>query len=135
EIVSRVASALDAQFIAAEAHRAERAQYPDAMDMYFQGRAGLYRGMGAENLLRAEQFFEGGLAIDPRNADLMIGAGIVDLSRAAYYLTDDRQARYAAAEAAFNNALSVAPDHAIAHAMLGALFSSTHRASQGIAEC
>ena len=128
-------SALDAQLIAAEAHRAERAQYPDAMDMYFQGTAWLYRGMGAENLTQAEQFFERGLAIDPRNADLMIGAGIVDLMRAVYYLTDDRQARFAAAETAFNKALSAAPDHAVAHAMLGALFNSTHRASLGIAEC
>ena len=135
EIVSRVASALDAQFISAEAHRAERSQYPDAMDMYFQGTAWIYRGMGAENLAQAQQFFERGLAIDPRNADLMIGAGIVDLSKAVYYLTDDRQARFAAAEAAFNKALSVAPDHAIAHALLGVLFNSTHRASLGISEC
>ena len=65
----------------------------------------------------------------------MVGAGIVDLSKAVYYLTDDRQARFAAAETAFSRALSVAPDHAVAHSMLGVLFNSTHRASLGIAEC
>ena len=59
----------------------------------------------------------------------------MDLSKASYYLTDDRQARFAAAEAAFNKALSAAPDHAVAHALLGVTLSATHRASQGIAEC
>jgi TolB-like protein len=135
EIVARLASALDAQFVTAEAHRAERAPHPDAMDMFFQGLAWIYRGIAPENFTQAQHFFERGLAIDPRNADLMVGAGIVDLSKAVYYLTDDRQARFAAAETAFNKALSAAPDHAIAHSMLGVLFSSTHRASLGIAEC
>jgi TolB-like protein/class 3 adenylate cyclase len=135
EIVTQVASALDAQFVAVEARRAERAQHPDAMDLYFQGLAWIYRGIASENLTQAQRFFERGLAIDPRNAELMVGAGIVDLSKAVYYLTDDRQARFAAAEVAFSNALSVAPDHAVAHSMLGVLFNSTHRASLGIAEC
>ena len=39
EIVSRLANALDAQLIAAEARRAEHSLHPDAMDLYFQGRA------------------------------------------------------------------------------------------------
>jgi tetratricopeptide (TPR) repeat protein len=91
--------------------------------------------MGLENLTQAQHFFERGLAIDSRNADLMIGAGIVDLSKAVYYLTDDRPARLAAAETTFNKALSAAPDHATAHALLGVVLSTTHRASQGIAEC
>ena len=59
----------------------------------------------------------------------------MDLSKASYYLTDDRQARFAAAEAALNEALLAAPDHAIARAMLGVTLCATQRASQGIAEC
>jgi TolB-like protein len=39
EIVSRLANALDAQLIDAEARRAERSSHPDAMDLLFQGRA------------------------------------------------------------------------------------------------
>ena len=39
EIVSRLANTLDAQLIEAEARRAERSLHPDAMDLYFQGRA------------------------------------------------------------------------------------------------
>jgi TolB-like protein/class 3 adenylate cyclase/Tfp pilus assembly protein PilF len=135
EIVARLASALDAQFVTAEAHRAERAPHPDAMDMYFQGLAWIYRGIAPENFAHAQHFFERGLAIDPRNTDLLVGAATVDLSKASYYLTDDRQARFAAAEAVLNKALLAAPDHAIARAMLGVTLSATNRASQGIAEC
>ena len=39
EIVSRIANTLNAELIEAEARRAERSPRPDAMDLYFQGRA------------------------------------------------------------------------------------------------
>ena len=44
EIVSRLANALDAQLIEAEARRAERSLHPDAMDLYFQGMACVNKG-------------------------------------------------------------------------------------------
>ena len=37
EIVARLAGALNAQLVAAEARRAEQALTPDSMDLYFQG--------------------------------------------------------------------------------------------------
>jgi hypothetical protein len=40
EIVSRLANALDAELIAAEARRAERSLHPDAMDLVLQARRG-----------------------------------------------------------------------------------------------
>ena len=39
EIVARLADALNAQLVAAEARRAEQAPNPDSMDLYFQGLA------------------------------------------------------------------------------------------------
>ena len=45
EIVSRLANALDAQLIEAEARRAERSLHPDAMDLYFQGIASANKGL------------------------------------------------------------------------------------------
>ena len=45
EIVARLANQLQAELIAAEARRAERAPNPDSMDLYFQGRAALSRGL------------------------------------------------------------------------------------------
>ena len=135
EIVTRLARALDAQFVVAEARRAERAALPDAMDMYFQGLAWIYRGITVEYFRQAQRFFERGLVLEPGNVDLLVGAAVVDAGKAANFLTDDRQAHFAAAEAALTKALSKAPDHALAHALLGLVFNTTNRASQGIAEC
>ena len=44
EIVARLAGALKAQLVAAEARRAEQAPTPDSMDLYFQGLAWLNKG-------------------------------------------------------------------------------------------
>ena len=44
EIVARLAGALNAQLVAAEARRAEQAPNPDSMDLYFQGLAWLFKG-------------------------------------------------------------------------------------------
>ena len=49
EIVARLAGALNAQLIAAEARRTEKALNPDAMDFYFQGMAWFNNGSGLEN--------------------------------------------------------------------------------------
>ena len=56
----------------------------------------------------------------------MIGASL---------LTDDRTARFSAAETNVIKALSLAPDHAQAHLRLGGVYIFTNRAAQGIAEC
>ena len=48
--------------------------------------------------------------------------------------TSDKAARFAAAEAAAIRALSLAPDHALAHLSLGMVLGFTNRAAQGIAE-
>ena len=57
EIVSRLANTLDAQLIEAEARRAERSPHPDAMDLYFQGRACWNKGMTPEYMAQARGFF------------------------------------------------------------------------------
>ena len=45
EIVARLAGALNAQLVAAEARRAEQAPTPDSMDLYFQGVAWFNKGL------------------------------------------------------------------------------------------
>ena len=57
EIVSRLANTLNAELIKAEARRAERSLRPDAMDLYFQGRAFLNKGVTPAFLARARDFF------------------------------------------------------------------------------
>jgi TolB-like protein/class 3 adenylate cyclase len=64
EIVNRLASQLGPHLIAAEARRAEKSPHPDSMDLYFQGRASLNKGLATEYLTQASGFFERALARD-----------------------------------------------------------------------
>jgi TolB-like protein/class 3 adenylate cyclase/Tfp pilus assembly protein PilF len=134
EIVARIANTLNAQLIAAEARRAERAPSPDSLDLYFQGEAWVNRGVTFENLTKARSFFERALALDPANVDALAGMAQVEANFAISLSTDDKAARFAAAEAAATRALSLAPDHALAHLSLGMVLGFTNRAAQGIAE-
>ncbi|MEH2560506.1 tetratricopeptide (TPR) repeat protein [Bradyrhizobium sp. AZCC 2289] len=59
----------------------------------------------------------------------------VDGAIGSALLTDDRAERLAVAEAAVIKALSHAPNHALAHLVLGAVLIFTNRAAQGMAEC
>jgi TolB-like protein/Tfp pilus assembly protein PilF len=134
EIVARIANTLNAQLIAAEARRAERAPAPDSLDLYFQGEAWVNKGVTFENLTTARAFFERALALDPANVDALAGMAQVEANFAISLSTDDKAARFAAAEAAATRALSLAPDHALAHLSLGMVLGFTNRAAQGIAE-
>ena len=134
EIVARLANALNAQLIAAEARRADRAPAPDSIDLFFQGAAWVNRGVRSENMAKARGFFERALALDPINVDALVGMGLVDANVAIGFFTDDRVARFAAAEAAATEALSLAPEHPLAHLCMGIVLSFTNRAGQGIAE-
>jgi tetratricopeptide (TPR) repeat protein len=133
EIVSRLANTLDAQLIEVEARRAERSLRPDAMDLYFQGRSWANKGMTAEYMAQARNFFERALVLDPSNIDALVGMALVNTS--SVHLTDNRAARMAEAEAVLNKALSNAPQHAVAHMLLGVVQMYTNRAVNSIAEC
>ena len=70
------------------------------------------------------------------SAASLVGRANVDETIASALLTDDAPVpRLAAAEATLNKALSLAPQHALAHLMLGIIQILTYRATQGIAEC
>jgi TolB-like protein/Flp pilus assembly protein TadD len=135
EIVSRLANTLNTQLIEAEARRAEHSLHPDAMDLYFQGMASLNKGITPEYTAQARGFFERALALDPKNIGALVGTANVDVTTGATYLTDDRAARFAAAETALIKALSIAPQHALAHMLLGIVKIYANRRAQGVAEC
>src|SRR5215468_1234389 len=58
------------------------------------------------------------------------------MQKATFYPTDthDRAAQLAAAEGALTKVLSLAPEHAAAHATLGSVQVQTKRVDQGMAE-
>jgi len=135
EIVARLAGMLSAQLVAAEAHRAEQAPDPDSMDLYFQGMACINRGETLEHAGQAKEFFARALAHDPRNVEALVGSAFVDSVVGAHMFSNDRAERLAAAEAAATKALSLAPNHAWAHMVLGNVQTFTNRPLQGIAHC
>jgi TolB-like protein len=135
EIVARLANTLDAQLIAAEALRAERSLRPDTVDLIFQGVACVYRGTTQVHMLQARGFLDCALALEPTNLHAMLAVAVVDVTSAGSFITDDRAARFAAAEATLTKVLSRAPGNALAHMLLGVVQMFTNRAAQGVAEC
>ena len=135
EIVSRLSNTLNAQLIAVEARRAERAPHPDAIDLCFQGAAWFNMGRTLENMAQARGFYERALALEPGNVEALVGTALVDFGIGTNLLPDDRIERLTAAEAAVTKALSLAPNHPMAHCVLGLVKIFTNRAAQGIAEC
>jgi TolB-like protein len=135
EIVSRLANTLNAEFINAEARRAERSPQPDAMDLYFQGRAFQNKGITPALMARARDFFVRALALDSDNVEAAVAAAHVDFAMGASHMTDDGLAHFSAAEDALNSVLLRAPLHPRAHMLLGAVQIRTNRAEKGIAAC
>jgi TolB-like protein/Tfp pilus assembly protein PilF len=135
EIVSRLANTLNAELIKAEARRAELSPNPDAMDLYFQGRAIISKGVTPAFMSRARHFFVRAMAVDQGNVEAAIAAAQVDVSVGSAFLSDDSSAHFEAAETALNGVLLRVPNHPRAHMLLGAIQIQTDRASNGIAEC
>jgi adenylate cyclase len=79
EIVARLANALNAQLVAAEARRAEQAPNPNSMDLYFQGLAWLNKGTTPDNIARARGFFDCALIAYPTNVEALIGSARADV--------------------------------------------------------
>ncbi len=119
EIVARLAGALNAQLVAAEARRAEQAPNPNSMDLYFQGLAWFNKGVTPDNVAQARSFFDRALTADPDNVDALIGSAAADALAGANSFVTDPMAAFAAAEAKLTKALSSVPDHARGHMYLG----------------
>jgi tetratricopeptide (TPR) repeat protein len=65
-------------------------------------------------------------------------AAPIHVAVSAIFVTDDwvaQLAALAAAEVLSDRALSLAPNHAVAHMTLGGVYMVTNRAAQGVAEC
>jgi tetratricopeptide (TPR) repeat protein len=105
------------------------------MDLVFQARSWFNKGLTPDHMAQARRFFEKAMALDPENVEAMVGLARVDVSVAGAVMTDDWSARFTSAEASLTKALSLAPNHAQAHLVLGSVQIFTKRVAQGIAEC
>ena len=134
EIVGRLANALSAQLLSAEARRAELKPNPDSMDLCFQGWAWLHR-YAPNGLAVARNYFERAMALDPASIFALIGVAGVDMTVALNFFPEDRAERLAAAEAALTKALSLDHESAVAHLLLGVVQMHTERIPEGVRQC
>ena len=119
EIVARLAGALNAQLVAAEARRAEQAPTPDSMDLYFQGLAWLNKGLTPDNVAQARSFFDRALTADPDNVDALVGSARADAIEGAIYLCGRSDGGLRRGRSEVDQSLSSVPDHARGHMYLG----------------
>ena len=135
EIVARLARQLDATLIATEARRSAETPHPDSTDMLFQGLAWFNKGPAPDNLVQALSFFERALIIDPKNVDAL--AWKASMHAFAYtmgFAFDDKASPLVSAEKAATIALSLAPDHALAHLAMSMVLGFTKKLERAIAE-
>ena len=109
EIVARLASALNAQLVAAEARRAEQAPNPDSMDLYFQGLAWYNKGLTPGNLEQARGFFDRRCWPTRTMSTRSLDRRACTWSRAECPLSANPVAAFTAAEAKLTKALSLCP--------------------------
>jgi TolB-like protein/class 3 adenylate cyclase/Tfp pilus assembly protein PilF len=134
EIVSRLTNSLRTQLIAADAQRSQHVQNPTSIDLHLQGWALLSTKTTPDAVLKARECFERALVLDPNNVDALVGRAAVHNLIGGTIMGEDGAPHFAAAEAAFTDALSRNPQHAIAHLGLGIVYNYTGRVVQGIAE-
>ena len=106
EIVARLASALNAHLVVAEARRAEQAPNPRLDGPLFSGYGLVNKGRAPDNLAQARIFFDRALTADPDNIDVLIGLAVRGGDRGRKFLCDDPAVSFAAAEAKLTKALS-----------------------------
>jgi len=135
EIVSRLANTLDAELVLAEAKRAERVLNPNAIELYFQGMAWIYKGPTHENYAFARSLFEKALTVDPDCIEALFGIARTAVGLASSFVDETRWERFAEAEPLLEKVLALAPNNALAHAQLGLVQMNTKRVEAGIAQC
>ena len=133
EIVARLAGALNAQLVAAEARRANRPQPPTRWTSIFKVRLvstrsdpTMWRRRAAFSIARSPPIPTMSTRSLDRRARRREGAN---------FFVADPLAAFAAAEAKLTKALSSVPDHARGHRLLGYVDVFTKRAADGIAQC
>jgi len=87
------------------------------------------------HMTQARSFFERALELEPDNVEALVGIAAVDAASATLFLADHADECLLAAETALIKALSLAPQHALAHMFMGIVQLASNRVDQGAAEC
>jgi TolB-like protein/DNA-binding winged helix-turn-helix (wHTH) protein len=132
EITSRIAIALNAELIGAEAARS--IERPDALNYLMRGRASLWKSPTAESYVEAVGFFERALALEPASVEAQSLLAGTLAARALFRLTGSPAADLARAETLVGQALAGSPLSPIAHHAKGQLLYAQRRCDEAIPE-
>jgi TolB-like protein/DNA-binding winged helix-turn-helix (wHTH) protein/Flp pilus assembly protein TadD len=132
EITRRIALALDAQLIAAEAARPT--EHPDALDYILRARAAWSEPKSRENYAEAISLFERALAVDPGSVEAQTRLVSALTGRVLDEMADSAAADIARAEGLIGQALASSPRSPLAHWAKGQLLRATGRCEEAIRE-
>jgi adenylate cyclase len=132
EITSRIAVALNAELVSAEAARPT--ERPDALNYLMRGRASLWKSPTAESYAEAVGFFERALALEPASVEAQSLLAGTLAARALFRLTGAPASDLARAETLVGRALAASPVSPIAHHAKGQLLYAQRRCDEAIPE-
>jgi adenylate cyclase len=132
EITSRIANALGAELIAAEAARPT--EHPTALDYILRGRATRLKPNSRDIYLQAISLFEHALALDPRSVEAKSRLAGSLASRAMNGLTDSAGEDLVRGEGLIGEALAASPRSAYAHFVKGEVLRAQGRFEEAIPE-
>jgi adenylate cyclase len=132
EITSRLANALDAELIAAEAARLS--DNPDAPDYILCGRAAGSKPVSRDTHAKRISMFEHALALDPRSAEAQSLLADALAHRVLDRLTDAAAADMGRAEVLAARALATSPRSATAHLARAMVLRAQDRCEEAIPE-
>jgi TolB-like protein len=132
EITSRIAVALNLEFVKAEAARPT--EHPDALDYLFRGRAAFYKPPSRDKHVEAIRLFELALALDPRSVEAQSWLAIAIVSQVLDQLANSPADDVARAEELAGRALAASPRSPLAHFARGLVLRAQHQNEEAILE-
>jgi adenylate cyclase len=132
EIASRLANALGAELIAAEAARPSN--HPDALDYIIRGRAELLKPLTRDTCTEATTLFEHALTLDPQSVEAHSRLACSLAGRVLVGVTDSATADLARAGGLVGRALAASPRNAYAHFVKGYVLRAQYRWREAILE-
>jgi TolB-like protein/class 3 adenylate cyclase/Flp pilus assembly protein TadD len=117
EITTRLARIVGIELVAAESRRAERERpnNMDAVDLAMRGWAILNQPLSLRRDRAARDLFDAALRLDDRNVEALVGLAFYHVNDLRTFASTNRDEQLRIAETAITEALTLAPDNALAH--------------------
>ena len=117
EIITRLARIVGIELVAAESRRAERERpnNMDAVDLAMRGWAILNQPLSLRRDRAARDLFDAALRSDDRNVEALVGLAFYHVNDLRTFASTNRDEQLRIAETAITEALTLAPDNALAH--------------------